>query len=281
MKAYTSLSVLFVAWKVLILDLAIIAPGHGYDTSATLLPSDSKFVRWDAIYFTELARRGHVYEQEWAFGKGLSTILKSVPNLVDLLFPGMNLDVITTGIIVSHISHLISVLLLWQIASTVTGKKPAFIAACLHIISPAGIFLSAPYAEAPFSALNMLGFWLYLKSSKQTTLGQFVLLVGSGITFGAATILRSNGIFSGLVFLIDAVVLVMQGKLSVRLFGTIIAGFYVAVGFAIPQLFAFQEYCRGATPREWCSSKLPLIYSFVQSHYWCVKSPTTYSANWV
>ncbi|EON69042.1 hypothetical protein W97_08355 [Coniosporium apollinis CBS 100218] len=27
-----------------------------------------KLTRWDAIYFTQIAERGYVYEQEWAFG---------------------------------------------------------------------------------------------------------------------------------------------------------------------------------------------------------------------
>lgn len=269
MNAYGSLSALFVAWKVLLFDIAIIAPGRGYDTSTTLLPSDSKFVRWDAIYYTETARRGHIFEQEWAFGKGLSTLLRIIPNAIHDAMPHVVplLSAATTGVIISHVSHLISVFLLWQIASSFTTKKPAFVAACLHIISPAGIFLSAPYAEAPFSALSMLGFWLYLKALRQDSLEQFVLLIASGISFGCATLLRSNGLFSGLVFLIDALALIAQGRISIRLFATIIAGVYVGVGFVLPQLLAYRDYCR-LEPREWCDSRLPLIYSFVQSHYW-------------
>lgn len=83
----------FVAWKTLILLIVLLSPGIGYDTSSDLLlhtaddvniapdvPTNIghillKFVRWDAIYFTETARRGHAFEQEWAFGKGLSTVL--------------------------------------------------------------------------------------------------------------------------------------------------------------------------------------------------------------
>lgn len=270
MNAQTSLSALFVAWKVLLFDVAIIAPGRGYDTSTTLLPSENKFLRWDAIYYTELARRGHIYEQEWAFGKGQSTLLSSIPLILKEVIPDAlpYVDIPIAGMIVSHLSHFISVALLWEVASRLTNKKAAFLAAALHIISPAGIFLSAPYAEAPFSALNMLGFWLYLKAIEQNdALEQFVTFAASGISFGVATMLRSNGIFSGLVFLIDAVSLVAQGKISTRLFATIIAGFYVAVGFALPQFLAYREYCREGT-REWCTSRLPLIYSFVQSHYW-------------
>jgi phosphatidylinositol glycan class V len=83
------LSAVFLLWKALLLLVALASPGPGYDSSTTLLhfsqspspvethewPVLSKLVRWDAIYFIQIAQRGHVFEQEWAFGKGLSTDL--------------------------------------------------------------------------------------------------------------------------------------------------------------------------------------------------------------
>ena len=84
---------IFAAWKSLIILIALSSPGIGYDTSTSLrsfkndtLPVVSdvpatfnhnwlNFVRWDAIYFTHLAEQGHVFEQEWAFGVGLSTAI--------------------------------------------------------------------------------------------------------------------------------------------------------------------------------------------------------------
>ena len=88
-----ALFALFVAWKALIALIVLTAPGPGYDTSTGLLAvgtghqnvvsntpealsgSWSKFVRWDAIYFIHLAGLGHVFEQEWAIGIGLSTTI--------------------------------------------------------------------------------------------------------------------------------------------------------------------------------------------------------------
>ena len=87
------LFVVFVLWKALLFGVILCSPGPGYDTSATLLeltdaipnnkadllssarslsPPLLKLVRWDAIYFSLLSQRGHVFEQEWAFGVGLS-----------------------------------------------------------------------------------------------------------------------------------------------------------------------------------------------------------------
>lgn len=91
-----ALFILFVAWKALVLVIALLSPGTGYDTSTSLLGTDSqkaviafdppathssallKLVRWDAIYFTQVADRGHVFEQEWAFGIGVSTVLSKL-----------------------------------------------------------------------------------------------------------------------------------------------------------------------------------------------------------
>jgi len=80
------LLVLFLGWKVLLLVIAACSPGPGYDTSTQLLLPEAKdddslltkflvhlltkLVRWDALYFVSIAKRGYLYEQEWAFGWG-------------------------------------------------------------------------------------------------------------------------------------------------------------------------------------------------------------------
>ena len=83
----------FAVWKALLLGLAVLSPGLGYDTSTDLLLSSvsspyshqssssvtlAKLLRWDAIYFTQIARRGYLYEQEWAFGWGYTTMLSLI-----------------------------------------------------------------------------------------------------------------------------------------------------------------------------------------------------------
>lgn len=82
----------FVAWKSLLLLIAAVAPGPGYDTSTGLsglreglggvgqLPFSlrhllEKLTRWDAIYFVKVANRGYLFEQEWAWGWGYTRAL--------------------------------------------------------------------------------------------------------------------------------------------------------------------------------------------------------------
>ena len=89
------LTLAFALSRCCLLLLVLLSPGIGYDTSTSLLtaaPSQSlvnplpttldhialKFTRWDAVYYVSLASRGHIFEQEWAFGLGLSTSISQL-----------------------------------------------------------------------------------------------------------------------------------------------------------------------------------------------------------
>lgn len=84
-----TLLTVFAVWK---LFLFIIAAGStvgpAYDTSGSITldvaGSDTgsapallaRLTSWDAIYFTQAARRGYLFEQEWAFGTGLTIVIE-------------------------------------------------------------------------------------------------------------------------------------------------------------------------------------------------------------
>lgn len=96
-RGHTSrLIVIFCLWKALLLTLAVLCPGPGYDTSALILleptlkrhqrfPSFSTYdrlalnvFRWDAAYFVMAAGRDKAYEQEWAFSWPYSKLLSLI-----------------------------------------------------------------------------------------------------------------------------------------------------------------------------------------------------------
>jgi phosphatidylinositol glycan class V len=207
---------------------------------------------------------------------------------------------------VANVSHLISVIVLHRLALQLPlGRKAirpqfAFVAAALHIISPAGLFLTAPNAESLFSLLNLLGQLLYVFSWAETgsgshTITQDLYLVFSGLCFGIAATVRSNGLLSGVIFALDALIwfgLLFQRVTNIpilnlailppqiqkqiksfearRLPATVVAGVLVGIGFTMPQYIAYREYCvQGSKDRQpWCSKFPPSIYSWVQNHYW-------------
>ena len=161
-------------------------------------------------------------------------------------------------------------------------SKLSFVAACLHIISPAGIFLSAPYAESSFSLLNFVGCYLYAKAKTskgvQNSNGD-ALIIFSGILFGVGTTFRGNGLFSGLILIYDAVssmskiVHSADIKTDVRkLFVVCVSGVSMACVAMLPQYLAYKEYCTKFSAdtlvRPWCSNWIPSIYAWVQKEYW-------------
>jgi len=94
-SSYTRLIALFLLWKLLLLVLAALSPGPGYDTSSSLLlpaidvekypsiPSSAsarvlnRLVRWDALHFMGVAQHGYRYEQDQAWGWIYTTFLKN------------------------------------------------------------------------------------------------------------------------------------------------------------------------------------------------------------
>ncbi|KAG9697388.1 DUF409 domain protein, partial [Aureobasidium melanogenum] len=284
-----ALACLFVVWKLLLLCVAYASPGPGYDTSTTLLlaraqPSVTEntfledfakqlvtnLVRWDALYFVSVARRGVIFEQEWAWGWGYTKFL----GLVSKVLPGASSHPplfvqAYAGVLISHVAHLLSVFVLYGLVNRlpVAGKpqrrKVAFTAACLHIFSSAGLFLSAPYSESLFSLLNFFGVFIHAGIPFESPLEAYGLsslirLLLSGASFGLATTVRSNGIFSGLIYFYH-VYMLFHSRINIHTIVTI-----ATIGLSAAMILS------DGNLRPWCSRSLPSVYSWVQEHYWNV-----------
>jgi len=302
-----ALVAVFIGWKSLLLLVAACTPGPGYDTSTHLVLSlenisnthleavlraiSAKLTKWDAVYFTTTAHRGYVFEQEWAFSWGFTRIIKFFAN--DLRDLGLRdygefLESFV-AITISHASHFLSVLVLYALARAIfpgpSTKKFAFVTACLHILSPAGLFLSSPYGESTFALLNFLGCLLFVQSfglAEESTFLHDISLVASGLSSAAATTVRTNGILNGIMFLEEALRILysMRAGLTLpavrRLVASGIGGLCIAMGFVLPQYLAYEEFCVNRwspniqPPRVWCEKMLPSIYAFVQDYYWHV-----------
>ncbi|PYI06459.1 DUF409 domain protein [Aspergillus sclerotiicarbonarius CBS 121057] len=304
-----ALTVAFCLWKALVYLVIISCPGLGYDTSTSHLyhtngrsdvissedityahlPIPLKFVRWDSIYFLHIAENGYVFEQEWAFGYGYTRVLAFIATALDrLIGPSGAARTAVVAIALSHLAHYLSVLALYRLSINVFGHDTAtqrlicFLSAALHIICPAGAFLSAPYGESLFSLLNITGFYVYSSSFLDNKAGKRlsgdVKLFLAAVLFSAATTVRSNGILSGVLYAYDALLQlrrVLCQRLSVgacaHLCVIIVSGCVIALGLVIPQTVAYPAYCvDGDVPRPWCQWLAPSIYGWVQGHYWNV-----------
>ena len=314
-----SLAALFVVWKCLILVIACCSPGPGYDTSTSLLlPTHEsgegrdlptivqhfvgRLTRWDAFYYVKAASRGYLFEQEWAFGWGFTRII-ALGTTGETVYKPISIQLLTclTGlekigiahydgveavvaICIAHFAHFLSVLLLFNLTLAVfpgSTTRFAFTTSALYIISPAGIFLSAPYAESSCALFAFAGCLAFAKSftSEQpsTTAKHDLLLLGSGVLFGMSVTLRSNGLLNGLLLLEEAVRVLLSLKDDFqiarvrRLIASGLGGLSVASGFLLPQYISYSDFCREegvAILRPWCTKPLPSIYTFVQEHYW-------------
>jgi phosphatidylinositol glycan class V len=215
--------------------------------------------------------------------------------------PESFVSVVVTGIVVSHIAHFIAVGLVFGICFTILPTSRtracsiAFTAAVLHIVSPAGLFLSAPYGESLYAALTFAGVWSHatafsaldtdnshtLFPSKITggsiSLRSAFFLILSSIFFGLGSLIRGNGLLNGLVFVFDMAPYFCSLPSMLRrrdihdLLTTATIGFAGAILgliYASGQLEPYLRHCTNGNDRPWCSTFPPSIYTFVQSHYW-------------
>lgn len=162
------------------------------------------------------------------------------------------------------------------------SPRVAFVSAFLHIISPAGIFLSAPYAESSFALMHFSGYYLYALSLQAHGDGRAnvrdFLAVLSGLLLGLASTLRSNGLLSGLLFCFDLASCIVDYLQSGGLLRNlrrsifiVVAGTLVGMCFLFPQYLAYREFCLEPEAQyrpSWCTNRIPSIYAWVQDHYW-------------
>lgn len=193
---------------------------------------------------------------------------------------------IVAGIFISTTCHFLSVFVLYRLLAVLTGagrqqSRVPFVGSVLHILTPASLFLSAPYAEALFSLLNLTGMLCYAESRATAlspiTVREVAYRLSSGLLFAVATAIRSNGLLSGLILLYDVVrylpqLLSMRSSVHAvcRVLVTCVSGILVAVGFVGPQYLAYLDFCTttDSVVSPWCKKAIPSIYSWVQSHYW-------------
>lgn len=197
------------------------------------------------------------------------------------------------GVILANTCHYLSALVLYHLGRRLVGMHPrwALAAALLHVLSPAGLFLSAPYAESPYALLSFTGWLLLVSSCRPGTpgWGADALTLLSAVAFGIATVFRTNGLLNGAPFAFEFLATVYRlvedldyAKTPTylrRLTVLGLSGLLVAAGSVVPQFVAWRVYCTtpeandtatalGLVTPSWCGNLVPSIYGHVQYKYW-------------
>lgn len=225
------LTIYFVMYKATLLGLATLASYTVYDSSSKLLGGTIN--HWDQVYFAHIAEQGYTFEQEFAFGPLLPWLTRYINHIV-----------------LGCLCHWISVLAFYNASFKATSsERVAKLSALLHILHPAGIFLCVGYTESLYSALFFSALAI-LHSRPFLSAGLFGL---SGLT-------RATGITSAIFFL-------PRRPEPLRFLKAGVYALIIVLPWAATQVYAYRQYCPG---RPWCDAWPPLIYSYVQDHYWNV-----------
>ncbi|KAI9319934.1 GPI mannosyltransferase 2 [Dichotomocladium elegans] len=118
--------------------------------------------------------------------------------------------------------------------------------------------MSSMYTESPFALLSFLGMLWYVEKQ----------YVWAALVWGLASGIRSNAIVYTGFFIYD---LILRKPTAKSVFLACMCCSLTMAGFGMFQYYGYRSFCLGSSiepRRPWCTSMPPLLYSFVQKHYW-------------
>ena len=238
-----------------------------YDLSS----SNSIFLKWDSIYFIDIAKNGYTFENELAFYPGFPILIRIVKKL-------MMLDVSYEfcSILINFVCYVVNCFILFDLTVAVGFSNDfAYRTSLFWCISPISIFSFAPYSESLFSLLSFFGMLMMTKK-------RYFLAF---ISFFLSGFVRSNGMISAgfmfyevLTFMIQfnnsfgdniytkfvKCILRIKPKISFKMIILFSFGLLLVVPSILFYLYSNKLFCPGA---EWCGHS---HYGYVQNKYWGV-----------
>jgi phosphatidylinositol glycan class V len=236
---------------------------HLHDTS--IISANSSFfwklLRWDAVFFLDIASNGYRLEQQFAFFPGFPILMRLVAAFI--IDPFNQLPKETScylaGLLISNTCFCLAAWTLVQLAHALSlSPKSSFIAGLLFCISPASVFLSSCYTESLFAYLSFQGMLYYVERKPWK----------AAFVWACSSFVRSNGIVYAGFFVWSS----LQQPRGLILHAINLLRILVVI---TPMLFfqwvGYWTFCMRNSLDDrpsWCNSTLPLIYSHVQSTYW-------------
>ncbi|KAG2202461.1 hypothetical protein INT47_013077 [Mucor saturninus] len=240
-----------------------------YDSSAEIqLETTSKhvlnvFLRWDALYFLHIAEHGYIYEQETAFFPVLPLLSRALTHSVFLPLRqilGTKYTLLLSGVTIANVSFVLAAGALYKLTLALLpgNKRLAYMSSIAFCLSPPAMFMSSFYTESLFAFLTFTGM-TYIAQKKYFT---------AALLWGITSAIRSNAIIYSGFFYYDLIWtrLIKRQHITTGILKSILYTLTVCSGFVFFQYLGYQRFC--SLDRQWCTEKIPLLYSFVQKEYW-------------
>ncbi|CAN6902261.1 unnamed protein product [Brassica oleracea] len=232
-------------------------------------------VVWDSVYFLRISQCGYEYEQTYAFLPLLPFFISLLSRtvfapLVSLI--GLRAVMVLSGYVVSNLAFVFAAIYLFRVSVIVLKDAEAsFRASVMFCFNPASIFYSSIYSESLYALFSIGGLYHLLSGASNVAVLWFAL---SGCA-------RSNGIlnagyicFQTMHRAYEALYLKKRVCLSVQVLVTgLLRCICICLPFVAFQAYGYYNICHGHKLdelRPWCKAKVPLLYNFIQSHYWGV-----------
>ncbi|KAG7603832.1 GPI mannosyltransferase 2 [Arabidopsis thaliana x Arabidopsis arenosa] len=219
-----------------------------YDTSAALNPP-CLYQKEDSSLFLRITECGYEYEQTYPF-------LPLLPFFISLLSRTVFAPLVPLIVVANSVSVIV-----------LKDTEASFRASIIFCFNPASIFYSTIYSESLYALFSIGGVYHLLSGSSNVGVLWFAL---SGCA-------RSNGILNAGYICFQTMHRAYEALYQKRRAYVLIAGFLRCICMCLPfvafQAYGYYNICHGHTldeMRPWCKGRIPLLYNFIQSHYWGV-----------
>ncbi|RYR14131.1 hypothetical protein Ahy_B04g070762 isoform D [Arachis hypogaea] len=233
----------------------------------TLASALENGIVWDSVYFVRIAQcGGYEYEQTYAFLPLLPISISFLSRFLSPIFApfvGHRAVLAFSGYLICNVAFVFAALYLYR------DPEIALRATILFCFNPASIFYSSIYSESLYALLSFAGLYYFVKGGNNL----------ASLFFALSGCARSNGVLNAgyLCFqtMHRAYNAMFQQKRTALALGTVIAGalrsVFVFAPFVAFQAYGYYNMCKGRLPdelRPWCKARVPLLYNYIQSHYW-------------
>lgn len=268
----------------------------------------SGLAKWDSNYFLHIARYGYTYENTLAFFPLYPMSIRILTKVLRKLFFILNEESIflLSGVTISFVCFVKSTLVFYDLSRFVfKDKNIAYKSAILYCISPASIFLTAIYSESMFAYFTFYSMYVAMKNNPFVSLpiGLSGIIRSNGlINIGYPVYIFLQDF---LFFRLRNIIYEVKNQSFksaipgiINSFGSLLNIFCTILlslaPFCLLQTYNYVHFCTektnssnipihvleyginndfvlpGSKLSTWCTSGLPIAYSYVQKKYWNV-----------